>query len=265
MSSSRLRPHQLMVVGAICRDIIQSALGHTHVLRATEDIDVALATPDWEAYDELVAHLTPAGDTGVRFRVAGTKADLLPFGRVEDPTGSVQPPAREEEMSVWAFQEVFDASLPLPLPGAGIIRIPTVPGYVALKMAAWLDRSAVGQDKDAPDLAAGLYWYTESAEIRDSLYDTEHGHRLLVSADADPDLAAVRLLGEDVARVIGPERQAEMARRWPGGHRDALARAMNLVGAARWSRGLDRRRALLAAMESGLEVDRATPRGRGVG
>jgi len=212
--SSRLQSNDVMVVGAVCRDIMQSTLGHQHVLRATNDLDVALATGDWARYCELISQLIPAGDTGIRFRVAGVKTDIMPFGRVEDPTGTVQPPVRREAMSVWAFQEVFDASLELTLPNSGTIRIPTVPGYVALKMAAWLDRSAIGEDKDASDIAAALYWYTNSAEIEGLLYETDHGHELLSSAEADPGLAAAQLLGEHVAALIGPERLGEMAIRW---------------------------------------------------
>ena len=45
--ASLLRPSEVMVVGAVCRDIMQSALGHQHVLRATKDMDVALAIVDW--------------------------------------------------------------------------------------------------------------------------------------------------------------------------------------------------------------------------
>jgi len=37
------------------------------------------------------------------------------------------------------------------VPTAGAIRIPTVPGYTALKLVAWLDRSEVGGDENAPD------------------------------------------------------------------------------------------------------------------
>jgi predicted nucleotidyltransferase len=189
--ASLLRPSEVMVVGAVCRDIMQSALGHQHVLRATNDVDVALTIVDWAHYGELISQLTPASDTGICFQVAGVKTDILPFGRVEDPTGTVQPPARREEMSVWAFQEVFDGSLELSLPRSGTIRIPTVPGYLALKMAAWLDRSAFGEDKDASDIAVALHWYTASVEVETLLYDTDHGNELLILAEADPDVACL--------------------------------------------------------------------------
>lgn len=37
------------------------------------------------------------------------------------------------------------------VPTVGAIRIPTVPGYTALKLVAWLDRREVGGDENAPD------------------------------------------------------------------------------------------------------------------
>ena len=41
--STDLRADDVMVVGAICRDLLQSALGHDFALRATVDIDLGLA------------------------------------------------------------------------------------------------------------------------------------------------------------------------------------------------------------------------------
>jgi predicted nucleotidyltransferase len=40
-----INPHDLMVVGASCRDILHSALGHGFPLRGTTDVDVAIALP----------------------------------------------------------------------------------------------------------------------------------------------------------------------------------------------------------------------------
>jgi predicted nucleotidyltransferase len=48
-------------------------------------------------------------------------------------------------MNVWGFAETFEAALPLRLPNAGTIRIPTLAGYAVLKLVAWLDRSTNGE------------------------------------------------------------------------------------------------------------------------
>jgi predicted nucleotidyltransferase len=164
-AASGLSPSDLMVVGARCRDILHAALGHSFATRATRDLDLALALQSWDAYSALAAAFPRVGDTGIRYRIAGLDVDLLAFGGVEDPTGTVTPPPRGESLSVWAFEEIFAASLPLDLAEELTIRIPTVAGYAAAKLGAWLDRSQYGETKDARDIALVAFWYTESADV----------------------------------------------------------------------------------------------------
>lgn len=192
------------------------------------------------------------GNTGIRFHVAGIPADLMPFGAVEDPPGTVTPTARCEPMSVWGFAEVFGAALPLPLPGGATIRIPTVAGYAALKLAAWLDRSDYGEYKDASDIATALYWYLNSPGVDVQLYETDHGHDVLLQESMDSSAAAARLLGEDIQSTLGDDRKAELADRWPGPRVNFLYHSMTVVNASNWPGSPDRRRTLIRAMERGL-------------
>ncbi|GIF19152.1 putative nucleotidyltransferase [Actinoplanes tereljensis] len=247
-----LTSNEVMVVGANCRDLIQSALGHAFALRATADIDLGLAIASWAAYDELAEALPPAGNTGIRFWIANTSADLLPFGPVERPPGTVTPPARREAINVWGFTEVFAASLELPLPHAGTIRIPTVAGYAALKLAAWLDRSAYGEYKDATDIATALYWYLRSPDVATQLYETDPGQNLLIEEGLDDSAAAARALGEDIARTVGPVRLSEILERWASSPKSLLHHYMSVTNASDWPRSSDRRRELVEAMERGL-------------
>lgn len=127
-----------------------------------------------------------------------------------------------------------------------------MPGYAALKLAAWRDRSEVGRYKDATDLAAVLFWYTSSAAITDRLYAEEHGQELLLAYQLDQDLAAAHLLGEDIAETVGPERRDELFARWPGPRPGELLRNMDIAGnPPTWTRDPARRRQLLDALESG--------------
>lgn len=64
--------------------------------------------------------------------------------------------ARDQPLSVWAFEEIFASSLPLALTGALTIRIPTVAGNATAKLGAWLDRSEWHESKDAAGLALQL-------------------------------------------------------------------------------------------------------------
>lgn len=252
--STLLAADEVMVVGARCRDIFQSALGHSFPLRATTDIDLGLAVRNWTAYDELTDVLPTAGNTGIRFQVANTVADLMPFGPVESPPGTVTPPARHEPMNVWGFAEAFGSSLPLRLPNAGQIRIPTLAGYAALKLEAWLDRSAIGGYKDASDIGAVLYWYLQSPEIETFAYETGHGQDLLVQEELDFAAVASRHLGEEIGEVVGRERLPELAERWARTPKDLLYHHMTVMNAPGWPGSAERRRELVQAIERGLEI-----------
>lgn len=250
-SPGDISPSDIMIVGARCRDILHAALGHRFATTATHDLDLGLALASWDAYRDLAASIPRVGNSGVRFRIAGVEVDLLPFGEVEDPDGVVEPPARDEPMSVWAFEEIYARSLPLTLSPSTVVRLPTVAGYAAAKLAAWLDRSAWNEVKDAADLALVLHWYAESGQIQDQLYETEEGNAILLAEGTDVPLAAARHLGVDIATVIGAQRQQELLARWPG-EIELLVHELTLRQIAGWPRATDRRRALVDALTRGL-------------
>jgi len=63
-----LSAREVMVVGAGCRDILHSALGHSFATAATRDLDLALALTSWDAYRTLAAafpgSVTPESGSG---------------------------------------------------------------------------------------------------------------------------------------------------------------------------------------------------------
>ncbi len=52
--------------------------------------------------------------------------------------------------------------------------------YAALKLEAWLDRSATGGYRDAVDIATIIYWYAKSTELIAYLYDDPEGQVVLI-------------------------------------------------------------------------------------
>lgn len=244
-----LRADEVMIVGAHCRDILHEALGHTLPTRATRDLDLALALSSWDNYVALSQAFPSTGSNGIAYRIADLPVDLLAFGDVENPEGTVTPPARGEGLSVWAFAEVFQTSIGLDLGHGTTIRIPTIPGYAATKLAAWLDRSAYGQLKDARDIALTLYWYAESSNVQDLLYESEDGNDVLMQADMDVPLAAAALLGRDVATVIGPVRTSELLERWTATDEQLIAN-LTISDVPTWS--AERRRGLVLSLTRGL-------------
>lgn len=254
-AADELSSDDVMLVGAWCRDTLHSALGHTFATAATRDLDLALALSSWDSYRALAAAFPRVGDTGIRFRIADVDVDLLPFGAIEEPPGIAEPPSRGETLSVWAFEEIFVASLPLALL-TETIRIPTVAGFTAAKLGAWLDRSAWLEAKDASDIALILHWYAEAADVQNRLYETTVGNEILISAGADVPLAAAHLLGIDVAATIGPARLTDLLARWPGDV-GLLIRELELRGGPAWPRETERRRDLLDALTRGLQAEAA--------
>jgi predicted nucleotidyltransferase len=205
----------------------------------------------WDAYQAIATRFPPVGDTGIRFRIGDADVDLLPFGAIENPQGIAKPPPRADTISVWAFEEIYQTSLHLPLSIKTTIRLPTIAGYAASKLGAWLDRSAWLEVKDAPDLALILYWYAESSAVHDRLYETPTGNEILIAEQMDIPLTAARLLGIDIASTIGTERLAELLARWPG-DASLLTSELRLRSGPDWPRGTERRRDLLDALTRGL-------------
>lgn len=244
-------PDRIMLVGAWCRDVLHVAGGHDFETSATRDIDLALALSDWDDYELMADAFPRVGHTGVAFRIAGMTVDLLPFGDVEDPRGIVTPASRGEQMSVWAFAEILMGSLMLEVGPELVIRCPTISGYVAAKLAAWLDRSEWGETKDANDLALSVYWYVESGGVEERLYGTSQGQRVFLAEHADLPLAGARLLGEDVAQLVGPERCAELHQRWPG-RVDSLVAHFEMVAGPHWPSSRSRGGELVGALTRGL-------------
>lgn len=215
-------PHaagRAMLVGALCRDVLHREAGHDFPLRSTSDLDLALAVDRWDGFGE-VARMLPRRRTAaqVRFQLAGTKVDLIPFGGIEDPDGAVPLEASAEPLDVLGFVDVWETARTLVLSDGLSVRIPTVAGYAMLKLAAWATRSRVGEYKDAGDLACVMYWYQRSAAISDRLYSEEQGTQILEHVWTRPEDASLDehtvLLAVDATSLLSPARRAALAARW---------------------------------------------------
>ncbi|MBO9625332.1 MAG: hypothetical protein J7484_03035 [Microbacterium sp.] len=254
VSRLAIEPERIMLVGAECRDVLHAALGHDFAVGATDDTDIGIALPEWSTYEHISATFPHLGDTGVRFAIGGVKVDVMPFGAVENPDGVVSPRARGESLSVFGFDDVFARALPLPLPSGHVIRIPTVAGYAALKLRAWIDRSAYGQTKDGKDLATVLFWYFEDPSVTERLYGSDDALALLEKLDWDQDLGAARLLGADIRDQLTAVNATDLRTRWASTDVRLLARYLSLPASTRWTADSRRRLDLIAAMVDGLSL-----------
>ncbi len=231
---------RVMLVGAVCRDALHVEYGHTTMLRRTDDLDLALVVDGLDQFDQITSqlHRAPSAAGTVRYMIAGSAVDLVPFGaQVEDPDGVVTP---QQEMSVFGFQDVIATARPVSLGQGRQVLAPSAAGYTVLKLKAWADRSADGQYKDAPDLAAAMFWYQNAPSTIDRLYsDDTDSLSHLMSADWDRDLAAVRLLIADALDLLTPSRRSELKNVWtdlPGGD-DLLAAQLANRALSAWPSG----------------------------
>jgi predicted nucleotidyltransferase len=243
-----LLSEDVMVIGAWCRDILHVASGHSFPIAATLDLDLALALASWDAYKALVKTLPLVGDSGIRFQIMDQQVDLIPFGTVEDPPGIALPPERTESLGVWALKQVHAAAQPLSVGDGLIVKIPTIAGFAATKIGAWLDRSAWGETKDARDLATVLFWYDQDPHTSWRLYETVQGNAILADQNFDLGLASAQLLGHDVAHLVGPQLAAEVLNKLS---QSAGALAIHLQ-TVRFSQPQTRRQSLVAAIIKGM-------------
>lgn len=223
-------PVDLLVIGAEARDILAAELSPGLRLVATTDVDLVLAVDDWRQYEATFAGLTSFGSRGMMFTVAGVRVDIIPFGPVEDPPGTIRAQWMNEPFSVGALRPVFDSATPMTLPDAWRLtcRVPTVAGFAALKLHAWLERSTQGVTKDAGDFGVALAWFVNHATTMERLA-LEHSD-LLRAPEFDLQAAAAHLLGRDFAELLGEELATDLQARWSLDSRAHMARLLSSRG-----------------------------------
>jgi len=201
-----------LLVGAMARDVL---LQHAHGIRprrATEDIDLAIAVADWGAFATLRQALLDsscferAGKAAHKLRHrSGLPLDLIPFGGVQRPDGTIAwPPNGDEVMAVLGYRTALATALTVLLPQQVRIAVVALPMLAVLKVLAWFDRHWQAPRKDAADLIAVLRNYLEAGQ-KERLYD-EAAH-LLEADDFDLDRASAWLVGHDVLAILNTHRE----------------------------------------------------------
>ena len=196
----------LLLAGAVARDVLLSYAHGIALGRATHDADLALAVPDWGTFEILRGRLVESG----RFKQlasfphklqhdSGIRIDLIPFGGVERPDGSIAwPPEYAEVMEVLGFAEARASAIAVGLPDNQILHVVALPMLVLLKVFAWADRRLREPRKDAADLFAILTNYLDAGQAERLYVEAAH---LLDDAAFDYRIAGAWLAGYD-ARVL---------------------------------------------------------------
>jgi predicted nucleotidyltransferase len=198
------------IAGATARDMLLTHVFGIPTIRATLDVDLAVAVESWERFESLKARLAELkafeADRKAVYRLhyiseggrAGSPLDIIPFRGVEEEGNTIRwPPEMAIVMNVVGYEEALAASVPVQVAPGLTINVASLPGLAILKLFAWLDRGSE-TPKDAQDFVVLLRSYS-GAGNEDRLYTDELA--LLESVGFDVDVAGGILLGKDVKAI----------------------------------------------------------------
>lgn len=193
---------EVLLVGALARDLhLHFRLG-LPIVRDTHDLDVAVCVSDWTVFDALVGAFSPGAKRTHRTRIDGVGVDVVPFGDLERPPGFVEF-EEDRPLTVLGLSEALRSADSFVLPGGVTAKAPSLPLLTVLKILAWIDRGR-GNAKDAIDLGQLLPCYAHPPLLR-RLY--EEDLPVLEACDWEIAPAAARLLGRDASSIVDPATQ----------------------------------------------------------
>ena len=211
----------LLIVGAFARDLHLRYGYNLTPLRQTEDIDIALAIPSWEAFaalrERLIADFgfiaVPGIQHQLRYRQLNLELpiDIVPFGGLERSDRTIAwPPTGDEVMDVFGFREARAAAIMMALPGNVSINVVSLAALAILKLTAWQARHYEAPRKDAYDLQFIIKHYLDAGN-HDRLW--EEFSAWAEAENFDYEIAGARMLGNDAGALLeaaGRDRIAAM-------------------------------------------------------
>lgn len=202
------RDVDVMLVGAMARDVHLLHAYGIALTRLTTDVDLALAVPDWATFQNLRKALLASKKFVPKNKVLhkllytplNIAMDLVPFEGVEDANGNISwPPDHVEVMALTGYREARASAITVHLPLNQSLAMVSLPMLAVLKIFAWIERHQIEPRKDARDLDAILRNYL-SAGNADRLY-AEALH-LLDSPTYDYGYAGAWMCGRDARNTI---------------------------------------------------------------
>lgn len=202
------------LVGALARDWVLEALYKVSTQRATTDADIAIALPDWQAFESVKQGVVNSGEFVAHPHVThrldhvtllGFHLDLVPFGAIASTAATIAwPPEQAVVMNVIGFTDALAGAVTLRVADRSI-KVASWPGLAMLKLFAWQDRHHDPLKNDEWDLRLLLTRY-QAADNDNRIYD--EGAMEVEGFDAER--AACRLLGRDVARLAAAPTRASL-------------------------------------------------------
>lgn len=196
------------VAGALARDLLLFHVFGERTRAAARQVGLMVRVGDWTSFDRFRSRLVAdealapvAGRPQTLVHEGGdVTLDLLPYGGIEDPAGTIAwPPERSAPTCVAGWREAAAAALPVAVSDGLTVPVVALAALSLLRVTSWLDRRG-GTEEDAGELLLLLRRYA-AAGNGDRLYAAEV--ELLRSCGFDPELAGGRLLARDAVSLCG--------------------------------------------------------------
>lgn len=197
------------IIGAMARDIFLKHIYGLEERRMTKDIDFGVSLSSWEDLSTLKTTLIKeygfsAARQPQRLRFGKLDIDLVPFGRIAGAGQTLLwPPDESRRMTTVGFDDAFRSSSQVRMSSAPelVVRVCSLAGLVVLKIISWHE-SRHERQKDAEDILVIMDMCQDVFGI-DRLCSDEQD--LIIEEAFDSKKAAIRLLGRDIASMVGPE------------------------------------------------------------
>jgi len=175
----------VVVVGAMARDLVLVHGFNARLERGTRDIDFAVQVADWSSFHKLTEKLMVSGfkkadKLAHRFYLTSQdgmlwEIDIIPFGDLADTEKKIKwPPDESIMMSVLGFDEAFDSALTVQMGEMSanfVMKVVSPAAMSILKLISWLEREPAIRKKDAQDLRYLMKTYSKIPIILDRMYN----------------------------------------------------------------------------------------------
>lgn len=205
---------QVLVVGAMARDVVLVHGYGAKIERGTRDVDFGINVATWDDFQTLKQELLQMGfkeSPGTQHRLERNDSDgspweidIIPFGEIASAKKELSwPPNADFVMSVVGFEEAHLHSIVVQISESPdtLISVASPAGIVLLKLIAWLERDCDKKPKDAEDINYIISSYSKIPEISGALYEDGHMEAL----EWDESLASARKIAIDCAQIASPE------------------------------------------------------------
>jgi predicted nucleotidyltransferase len=205
---------QFFLIGAKARDIFFTDIYDISTRRATLDVDVAIRVKNWDEFKKLITSLlstqkfTQDKKTHHRFKHQNSVlVDILPFGEIEKPSGSIIWPEQDEKvMSTIGFDEAWLSSVLVKIRKEPelLVRLAVPAALAIMKLVSW-NQMYPERNDDAKDLLFLMKEYINAGNDA-RLHDEDKD--LTEYKDFDYGLASPRLLGRDMSMIASSATQS---------------------------------------------------------